>query len=133
MSSKNFGDGYIACHGEGFNSFRLSSDKENYGYSSTLLSTLTGRAERNSKLNRGLDSIEKSPCFQFSPGPGSPQFGDEYSLFRSRSTSLSSSGGSVRSTGTVCESEISCRHRSLRSTEPPSRGLSPSDSRDAYI
>ena len=42
----------------------------------------------------------------FSPRGGSPQLGDEYSLYRSRSASVSSSS-SANSTGTVCESEVS--------------------------
>ena len=42
----------------------------------------------------------------FSPRGGSPQLGDEYSLYRSRSASASSSS-SANSTGTVCESEAS--------------------------
>jgi len=41
----------------------------------------------------------------FSPR-GSPEIGDEYSLYRSRSASISSSS-SANSTGTVCESEVS--------------------------
>jgi len=81
-----------------------------------------------SKTKAGKDDaspITSPTCFNFTRKE-EPIFGDEYSLFRSRSASLcSSDAGSVRSTGTVCESDISSRHRSLRSTEPPSRGLSP--------
>lgn len=130
MSYNYSGDGYIACNpGEGFNSFRFGSEKENYNISSypiNMMSNLSNKIDRNAKFNRELDRTEKSPsCFSLSPkSGGSPEFGDEYSLFRSRSTSLSSSG-SLRSTGTVCESDISGRQRSLRSTEPPSRVLTP--------
>ena len=121
---KNGGDGYIACNGEGFKSFRLNTD-----YSVLSNGTTSPKVEK-----RAEGSKELSPtCFNFSKSRYSPIFGDEYSLFRSRSTSLSSSG-SVRSTGTVCESDISSRQRSLRSTEPPSRGLSPlPNTRDVVI
>jgi len=106
------GDGYIACTGDGFNNFiRFGSEKENYAYHSPLLA----RVHRNTK-----NAYSETPC-------GAPIFGDEYSLFRSRSASLSSTG-SARSCGTVCESDVSERARSVRSTEPPSRVLSPLES-----
>ena len=122
---KNGGDGYIACNGEGFKSFRLNTD-----FSVLSNDTMSPKVEKRTAEG----SKELSPtCFNFSKSRYSPIFGDEYSLFRSRSTSLSSSG-SVRSTGTVCESDISSRQRSLRSTEPPSRGLSPlPNTRDVVI
>ena len=117
--SYNGGGGYIACSGGGGGNFRFSSEKENLVY------PLSPSLHRNSKL---IYDEQTSPtsCFSLSPkSRGSPVFGDEYSLFRSRSTSLSSSTESVRSTATVCESEVSERARSMRSTEPPSRVLSP--------
>lgn len=52
-----------------------------------------------------LFSLTATP-YSFTPRAGSPQLGDEYSLYRSRSASLSSSS-SANSTGTVCESEVS--------------------------
>ena len=133
MALERSGDGYIACknnNGDGINnSFRLSRDKENLY---TLRSSSPPPAR--STKPRSLDTNGAS--LALNGGRGSPIFGDEYDLFRSRSTSRSSSG-SVKSTGTVCESDISCMgrdDRSLRSTEPPSRILSPLDnSRDALF
>ena len=61
-----------------------------------------------------MDSSESLPVFSLTATPhsfsprtgGSPELGDEYSLYRSRSASVSSSS-SANSTGTVCESELS--------------------------
>ena len=133
------GGGYIACSvGDGSSSyrrFRNRSGKEKTispPPAQTILSTDSASAKLvYSKQQSDPGTSATTGCFGLSTPPpvarrgGSPQFGDEYSLFRSRSTSLSSSTGSLRSTGTVCESEVSERARSLRSTEPPSRVLSP--------
>ena len=60
----------------------------------------------------------------FSPHGGSPQLGDEYSLYRSRSSSRSSS--SVNSTGTVCESDISsCQLQDEKEVVPFGHGIKP--------
>ena len=76
--------------------------------------------------------IKNTNCFNLSP----PTYGhhnvlEEYSLFKSRSESRSSSS-SANSTGTVCESEIfpygagiKPHQRMLRSTSPPSRTVTP--------
>lgn len=61
----------------------------------------------------------------FSPHGGSPQLGDEYSLYRSRSASVSSSS-SANSTGTVCESEVSSSQvQNEREIVPFGHGIKP--------
>ena len=97
------GEGYIACknNGDGLGHTMLNKD-----YSGpTALKTKAGKDDAS--------PITSPTCFNFTRKE-EPIFGDEYSLFRSRSASLcSSDAGSVRSTGTVCESDISSRQPNL--------------------
>ena len=81
---------------------------------------------------QAASEIKNTNCFNLSP----PTYGhhnvmEEYSLFKSRSESRSSSS-SANSTGTVCEGEIfpygagiKPHQRLLRSTSPPSRTVTP--------
>ena len=79
--------------------------------------------------------IKSTNCFNLSPPTyGHHDLPEEYSLYKSRSESRSSSS-SANSTGTVCESEIfpygagikphQPHQRMLRSTSPPSRTVTP--------
>jgi hypothetical protein len=73
------------------------------------------------------DAYCSSPARVTSPELGSKPGSANSSLFLTRSDSVSSSG-SARSTGTVCdETAASPRERQLRSTEPPSRAVTPPD------
>jgi hypothetical protein len=73
------------------------------------------------------DAYCSSPASVTSPELGSKPGSANSSLFLTRSDSVSSSG-SARSTGTVCdETAASPRERQLRSTEPPSRAVTPPD------
>ncbi len=73
------------------------------------------------------DAYCSSPASVTSPELGTKPGSANSSLFLTRSDSVSSSG-SVRSTGTVCdETAASPRERQLRSTEPPSRAVTPPD------
>eukprot|EP00092_Neocalanus_flemingeri_P000595 GFUD01000632.1.p1 GENE.GFUD01000632.1~~GFUD01000632.1.p1 ORF type:complete len:1047 (+),score=168.00 GFUD01000632.1:1591-4731(+) len=89
-----------------------------------------------SKNFKNYSDIKSTNCFDLSPvlykstTYGLPDIGDEYSLYRSRSVSVSS-GSSANSTGTVCEGEIFpygkgiAPQRKKRSTSPPSRNTTP--------
>jgi hypothetical protein len=89
----------------------------------------TAAGSRVSTAVEAADAYCSSPAKVTSPELGTKPGSANSSLFLTRSDSVSSSG-SARSTGTVCDETAvsSCpRERQLRSTEPPSRAVTPPD------
>jgi len=129
MALKSSGDGYhnLLNNGDGLYSFNINHYNKHESSRARNRSSINGSLpvfNRNtnrygsvgssSLLSSMADSSYSEPkaksCYNLTIGfvgskrIGSPVFGDEYSLFQSRSNSGSSS--SVNSIGTVCESEI---------------------------
>jgi len=89
-----------------------------------LLQQSAGHGEQFSRPSPNCFSLTATP-YSYTPSKGSPQLGDEYSLYRSRSVSVSSSS-SANSTGTVCESEVSSNQlQNEREIVPFGLGIKP--------
>jgi hypothetical protein len=120
--------------GGGAGHYRLSQagTGTSWSGSGSTYSDYRNTTTAGSRMTTAVDTADaycSSPASVSSPELGTKPGSANSSVFLTRSDSVSSSG-SARSTGTVCDETAvsSCpRERQLRSTEPPSRAVTPPD------